>query len=346
MNDKDTTTVELRKGISLSRGIEPPPGKDGLDFWLSAAAKPWIEGTLKATGLTVSIERGTAKAALIVYLRRLVPGLTLASGYPYSTILGDVALFWEQFARLRRVLRQKGVSRMELALSPVEMQRCLTADSDRWIAAHYLDSLQATRQIMDLGAFSSLDQLQSCYPSKLRWAIRKANKSGARVAPAEPDCIARLQQLYKDTMREKGAPAYYGAQRLHILAGDLAPAGRGAIFAGFINGEPAGMAAAIDSEITRHLIQVAVPRAYRNYRLSDLLVSNAIQDAFQKGKRYFDFMSTARGDAGLVQFKEKWGAASENTVHAVVALKPFASRLIDSLRRASRVLAGLRRMRN
>jgi hypothetical protein len=276
----------------------------------------------------------------------LLPGLILASGYPYSTILGDVALFWEQFARIRRVLRRQGVSRMELALSPAEARRCLTPGADRWIAVRYLDSLQATRQIMDLGAFSSLDQLQSRYPAKLRWAIRKANKSGARVEPAGPECIASLQRLYEDTMHEKGAPAYYGVHRLRILASDLAPADRGAIFAGVVNGEPAGMAAVIDSEITRHLIQVAVPKAYRNYRLSDLLVSNAIQDAFQRGKRYFDFMSTARDDAGLVQFKEKWGAASEDTVHAVVALKPFASRLIDSLRRASRVLASLRRTRN
>jgi hypothetical protein len=57
-------------------------------------------------------------------------------------------------------------------------------------------------------------------------------------------------------------------------------------------------------------------------------------------------MSTPKDEAGLVQFKEKWGAESENTFHAVISLKPFHSLLIDRLRQASRFLARFRRIRD
>jgi hypothetical protein len=346
VNEKNSLKVEIRKGISFLESLAPEPGQDGLDFWLSAAAKPWIEGTLKATGFTVSMERGDASSFLVIYLRRLFPGLTLASGYPYSTILGDLELFWEKFESIRHTLQRLGVARLELALSQKEMRRCITPEARHWISSRYWVSLQASRQIMSLTAYPSLSELESHYPAQLRWAIRKANKSGAKITSAGEDAIEAVQRLYETTMREKGAPAYYDAERFRTIARELAPRGQGAIFLGTLDGKPAGMAAVIDSSATRHLIQVAVPRAYRNYRLSDLLVASAIQDAYQKGQRYFDFMSTAKNDAGLAQFKEKWGAESESIFHAVIGLKPFHSLLIDRLRLASRLLAGLRRVRD
>jgi lipid II:glycine glycyltransferase (peptidoglycan interpeptide bridge formation enzyme) len=75
-----------------------------------------------------------------------------------------------------------------------------------------------------------------------------------------------------------------------------------------------------------------------------LLIWRMIQDAARGGYRFLDFGRTYVGDAGLMQWKSRWGARREDFAY-VYPMRPGAGRLSREGTRANAVLGGiLRRM--
>ena len=140
----------------------------------------------------------------------------------------------------------------------------------------------------------------------LRWTVEKARKGGTVVKTDNSD--AGLQAFYKlnlMTKRKLGVPAhsiaFFRAMRGHMNSGFriyLAEV-EGKVVAGAINITFNGVVgyayAASDSEYLKH---------YPN----DAIVWHAIRDSSNEGCREFDFGKTASDNAGLAQFKRKWGA--------------------------------------
>jgi hypothetical protein len=334
--------VTLHEGIQIPVEHLPSPDSCGLDLWCSNAAGAWVGATLGAKAMTLRVEHAGRSSWLLLWRRPLLPGIVLASGYPYSTVIGDVALFWASFAEVRRCLQHAGMSRVEMALSGSHIVESLPPEADRHISRWYRESLRATRQIIGLESFKSVDALDRSYPANLRWSIRKSIHEGVRISEVGVAEANIAQQLYLQTMNEKGAPAYYGVQRFRLMVEQAGYPPVGRLYLAYVGSKAVGMAAVADAAIVRHLIQVAVPQLYRKYRVADLLVDTAIRDAYSSGKLYFDFMASSVDDIGLVQFKSKWGGVSEDIVYAVFPINRFRSRLIDFLRAGSTYVAAYR----
>ena len=301
----------------------------GIDFWQSPAALRWLGAFLGARPALITIRAGTRMAASCCLLRRLPFGFVLASAYPYAAVAGDVDLFWEHGEEIISALRGKRVVRLEMPftgeyagqLPPFE------TDSPRFRPAPRLD---AVRHVLDL-APSGRDPnwLAGQLAPNTRWAIRKAERMGGSVRLATPDDLPRVQSIYADVMRAKGAPVNYGPERFRGMLEELSEDGVARIYLGEIQGEPAGLAAVLDAGQSRHLLQLAVSPGMQATRLSELLVSAAIGEAIAGGRHYFDFMASSPHDTGLVAFKAKWATREEAIRYAVLRANPLVDFAVD-----------------
>lgn len=308
-------------------GVAPAPQASslGLDLWQSPAALEWMGAYLHARPWLLRIHDGGEDARLVLLLRQLKAGLTLASAYPYGWIDGDWGLFWRARSAIRRALRQRGVVRLEIALSGEGLQlAAAAADSIR-------PSLDAVRHVLDLDALD-VATTEKAFDPNIRWAARKALRNGVTMRAATMADVDVVQALYATTMQAKRAPVNYGRERWQGLLSELAPHGSGHIYLAHIGEQPIGMAAVADGASSRHLLQLAVTPEYQSTRTGELLVMTAIHDALESGKRYFDFMASRADDAGLIAFKAKWGTRAEPIRHVVLPVMPLVAPMIDAAR--------------
>lgn len=297
----------------------------GLDLWQSPAALQWMGTYLHARPWLLRIREGDAEARMVLLLRRLPSGLSLASAYPYGWIDGDADLFWRSRRVIRKALHRRGVVRLEIALSGEFLPLAESAaDSIR-------PSLDAVRHVLDLGSLDAA-AIETAFDPKIRWAMRKAARNGVILRSATLKDVDIAQALYSTTMQAKRAPVNYGSERWQGLLSRLAPHGGGHIYLAHIGEQPVGMAAVADGALSRHLLQLAVPPEHQSTRTGELLVMTAIRDALESGKRHFDFMASRADDAGLIAFKAKWGTYSEPIRHVVLPVIPLAAQMIDAAR--------------
>lgn len=308
------------------RGLIPalPASSLGLDLWQSPAALEWMGAYLRALPCLLRVRDRSDEAQVVLLRRRLPAGLSLGSAYPYGWISGNPELFWRARGAIRSALRRRGVVRLEMALSGEALHQlsALASDSIR-------SSLDAVRHVLDLDAMDAATMDQTFDPN-IRWAVRKATRSGVTIRFATIADVHVAQDLYARTMQAKRAPVNYGSERWHCLLAKLEPLGGGHIYLAHIGAQPVGMAAVADGTLSRHLLQLAVPPEHQSTRTGELLVMTAIRDALGSGKRHFDFMASRADDAGLIAFKAKWGTRAEPVRHVVLSTMPLVATMIDA----------------
>lgn len=293
-------------------------------------------GYLHAQPAVIHVTSDGKHASLLCLLRSLPGGLSLASAYPYGCIDGDPRLFWEAIPAITRALKRVRAVRLEIPFTGMyiaQLQENLSTRMPR-----VPRSLNAVRHVLDLdpGEGCTLEQR---FDPKIRWATRKAVRSGCVIRHATAADVSALQSLYARTMHAKNAPVNYGPERWAGLLAELEPISRGCIYLGEVEGRPCGMAAVVDGSMSRHLIQLAVPPEAHSLRLSELLVATAMQDARLRGQHYFDFMASSSNDTGLIAFKAKWGTTAEAIRHVVIPGMPVLHHAITFARWANRTRA-------
>jgi hypothetical protein len=316
-------------------GLAPTPSASslGLDLWQSPAALEWMGAYLHARPWLLRVRKGEDEATIVLLLRQLKAGLTLASAYPYGWIDGDRGLFARAYGEIRRALRRHRVARLEIALSGEGLHTAM-ADSIR-------PSLDAVRHVLALDALDAT-AIEKSFDPNIRWAARKAVRNGVSVRAASMADVDVVQALYAKTMQAKHAPVNYGRERWGGVLSQLEPLGGGHIYLAHVGPCPVGMAAVADAALSRHLLQLAVPPEHHSTRTGELLVMTAIRDALESGKRHFDFMASRADDAGLIAFKAKWGTRAEPIRHVVVPVMPLVAPLVDAGRWLNRRGARLR----
>lgn len=314
----------------------PTASSLGLDVWQSSAALDWMSAYLHARPYLLRICDDASEARVLLLLRRLSVGLTLASAYPYGWIDGDTSLFWRASGAIGPVLRRHGVVRLEIAMSGEGLDQLSATAADS-----VCPSLDAVRHVLCLGGMdpSTMDQ---AFDPNIRWAVRKAVRNGVTVRAATIADVDVVQEIYARTMQAKGAPVNYGPERWQGLLSKLEPRGNGHIYLAYIGEQPVGMAAVASGSLSRHLLQLAVPSEHQSTRTGELLVMTAIRDALEFGNQYFDFMASYADDAGLIAFKAKWGTRAEPIRHVVLTAMPLLAPMIDAARWINRTGARLR----
>ncbi len=326
----------LQCSLNFHPNLSSPPGSCGLDFWQSTPALEWMKKYLHAEPVQIQVSEGGKHASLLCMLRRLPCGLFLASAYPYGFIAGDTDLFWKAKKQIVQTLFKRRIVRLEIAFSGEFIKQLNNIPHHSGIL--FPPKLEALRHVLDLApAATNPDWLEKNFGSKIRWAMRKAERSGATVRPAHSNESGTIQQIYRQTMRAKGAPVNYGEERFKGIINDLSPLGLGEIYIGHINGEPAGFAAIVKGHQSWHLVQVAVPPENQSYRLSELLIGTAIREAASKKITYFDFMASQKSDKGLIAFKAKWKGIPEPINHAVIPTFPLLHHAVTIGRYLNRI---------
>jgi CelD/BcsL family acetyltransferase involved in cellulose biosynthesis len=149
---------------------------------------------------------------------------------------------------------------------------------------------------------------------RIKWAVNKAGRLHAKARWAETEKeLKAWYRLYLETMREHSVPprpyrffiaawrklAPHGEMRLllvertessrtRLLAGSMFLLFGSTVFYAFTGGS----------------------REHLWLRPNDLIQWHAIHDAAREGFHHFDFGEVGRGDAGLAEFKSKWGAVA------------------------------------
>lgn len=324
--------INTKLGVHVPKSMLPLPEDNGLDIWLSSDINKWICKTLNARVVTIHIKKHNKECVLVLALRKIIPGVCLASSYPYSTILGDVELFWEYFEEAKKTFRRLGISRIELALAGRQKQVVLTEQSKNYVSGSYFKSIDLVRHLVDLNKYESSEKYLSCLEGKLRWSIRKGIKNNISIVECSGENIHIAQQLYAETMRDINAPVNYPADRFRVIYDELKKKSNGNVYLAIQDEKPISMAAVIDSKKTRHLIQVATPKRFRSSRVSDYIVWHLIDEAIQIKKSNFDFMASAKEQNTLIDYKYKWKGEEQRITHAVIVINNISSKLIDLAR--------------
>lgn len=148
--------------------------------------------------------------------------------------------------------------------------------------------------------------------SKLRWALKKAAKSGVHARPAETEAELRAWYLlYLATMRRNIVPPrpyrFFAALwallkprgMMRLMLAEQQVAGRSRIMAGSI------------FLMFGRTVSYAFNGASvgdLSLRPNDLIQWEAINEACKDGFRFFDFGEVPEGNEDLARFKKKWGA--------------------------------------
>ncbi len=303
----------------------------GLDFWHSSIGRKWVGSFLNSKPFSFKVTNGADSASLHCLLRRLPGNYYLASAYPYASIQGNAALIWGNIPILQKALRERRIIKLEMPFAGEYADQSIKDHTK--IAEYRNSSLDAVRHVIDIShAKGDLKWLDNHFGRKIRWAVNKSKRSGCTVREATAEEVDIIQKLYVKTMRAKGAPVNYSAERFEGIITSLSPKGLGKVYVGCVDNKPAGFAAVVDGTISRHFIQLAVPPEAQSYRLSELLVSTVIQDAVVIGKSYFDFMASQKDDKGLISFKAKWGAKEEDINYVTIVAYPLLSQIVSLMR--------------
>ncbi len=316
----------------------PSPSSCGLDVWHTEPALTWIGDFLRAKSSWLEVSDAMGRAGLRFVVRHLPLGVLLGSAYPYGAIEGDVTCFLRNLEAIRSALLRQRIVRLEIPFTGeylTQFPEPIPPGADGTMGQR----LAAVRQVLDLSAFSSDQDLEKSFEPNLRWALRKSIRSGCKVRAATLNDVPIVQSLYETTMRAKGAPVNYGAERFSGIIESLTSRDLGCVYLGTVNDAPAGMAAVIGGANSQHLVQVAVPPQWHPTRLGELLIATTIRDALARHKRFFDFMASPIEDEGLIAFKRKWGGTTEPIHHLVIPAAPLIAQAIDGARWINRKLA-------
>jgi len=207
-----------------------------------------------------------------------------------------------------------------------------------------LNPCQTRRHTNSMVVETTIPDLHSWDPARLSSAIhrnlKKANRSGLRIEPAEKSDSSRIYALYHATIRRKGGNLRYTESYFQALI----DASRKQ------NDIQVHTARTPDRKIASMLVCAyhrgrafylhgATDAGCSSMRPADLLMFNAIDRAKAQGMTAFSFLPSPREQSGLIRFKEKWGGTSmENPAHDIYRLSPggWALNLVVRLRNISR----------
>lgn len=172
-------------------------------------------------------------------------------------------------------------------------------------------TLDLTATTVPETAITDLQAWDMAHLPKLKWGIKRANRSGLDIQETQSVSHAEyLYGLYKATIqRHAGSlrypPAYFSglvelSQKTGLVHCLLAL--QGDRIAGFI--------VTVQHGKTVYDLHSGFDPVFRTHRVLDKLIYEAIQQAQQGGAQCFNLMASPADQPSLVQFKEKWGATT------------------------------------
>jgi len=235
------------------------------------------------------------------------------SNIPYGGFVGDFQLIPKSLALFEKSVKKDGIQLIRIG-------RNLT---NKFSDLNEYQQQVAFTHVLSLEGMSK-EQLWNAYKKRVRRDIRKAEKSGIYVeeitSPAE---IEEIFALYKQTMRRNLAYTTWTKKSFYSINENLVNTGKAKMMFAKKEGNIVAGIILLFSDDTVYYFFSASSEEYFQYCPNDLLVHHAICLAIQKGKKYFDLMTSREDDTSLMNFKEKWGAEKYPFYFFEKSLSPF-----------------------
>lgn len=220
------------------------------------------------------------------------------SNVPYGGFVGDFKLIPPSLVLFEKSLRKDGIHLIRIGTNFINEFPDLDGYRQEMAFTHLLD-LRGVDE----------EQLWKGYKKRVRRDIRKAEKSGISIHEAtNPEEIDVLYDLYSETMRRNEAFNIWTKKMLHAIGRDLVQQGEAKILLAKLHDKVLAGVILLFSLDTTYYFFAASAQKYLSLCPNDLLVHHGICLTIQKGRRYYDLMTSQKEDVALMNFKEKWGA--------------------------------------
>jgi len=243
----------------------------------------------------------------------------LCGGLPYGFAVGPLARYEEFVGRLAEAARREGVHRIRLSrnfydppLDPPGYQR----------QEHVL-------HILHFGGRTEAEVWKD-FKSRVRRDVRLGQRRGVVLESADtPGARDELFRMYCDTMARNRTIVTWKRAMLDAAWDHLVRPGEGEMLIARFEGRPlAGMVTFYSGRRCFYFLG-ASSGTHRNLCPNDAVVWEAMRRALARGCEHFDFMTSSREDAPLMDFKAKWGATQHPFYFYEKDLAPLKCRLFD-----------------
>lgn len=187
--------------------------------------------------------------------------------------------------------------------------------------------VQASQHVIDLAGLSEEKLWNQVYRNRVRKAIRKALRENIKVVPIDrKEKAEQLFGLNQETLKRRKTFSSFNLRTVGDIYENFVTAGKARGWLATKEGLPIAGLLNVYSPEASHALIGGSRGDYLELPANDLLLHEAIKDAIQKGKRYFDFMC-ALPSPSIKSFKEKFGAREYPACFFELDLAPTRARL-------------------
>ena len=266
---------------------------------------------------------GRVTGGMMGFTHRVLWARFLLFNFPYGGVIGRVpqdgrlAVLLTEFVRKHRIARVRLVDNPNLDVVPPAG----------------FTVIPNTTHMLEING-RQYDEIWLDYRKKIRRDVRKAEKSGVTIEEAADDTgLVTFYSLYLESMSRNQALAKYSLKLVRAIHSLLVPNGTSALFLAYREGRAIAGILVVDSESISHYLLAGSRTEDLKYGANDLLISEAIRRAADKGLDYFDFLPSGPDDPALVRFKTKWGAVPFNVHTLDLVVRPLSTALFNQASR-------------
>jgi len=220
----------------------------------------------------------------------------LYCGLPYGGPVGDLARCAEFMDQLSEVARGEGIHEIRLSKNVYDPALVLP----RFTVQEYV------QQVLRLGGRTE-DEVWSALKKRVRRDVRLAQRRGVVVeSVAGREGRDELFRMYAQTMARNETFGVWNREMIEAIGDLLVGPGRGDILLARHEGRAlAGMVTFYSGKRCFYFLGASSGEK-RSLCPNDAVIWEAIRRALARGCEDFDFMTSSRDDAHLLEFKDKW----------------------------------------
>lgn len=232
------------------------------------------------------------------------------AGTPYGGFAGDYALIPEFLERLTPFLKKEKIDMLRITQNVDQAHPALPG----------FQTTAAYQHAIDLTG----GEASAGFHKNAQRNLKKAEREGLTLRTIQgADDIALYYEMYVLAMKRLRTVRPHTRRLYEEIYTRLILRKQGTIlFAAHETKTVAGILLLYDRDTVYFLGSAFHPEAHA-LRPNDFLMARAIEHARTEGFSRFDFMTTGASQAGLVQYKEKWGAVSAPFRVHEKSLSPF-----------------------
>jgi hypothetical protein len=268
---------------------------------------------------------GEIEGGILGFFQRILWAKFLFFSYPYGGAIGQIPTHDGLARLLTEFARKERISRVRVADSPLLPSTPSDGFSRIKQETHMLCINERT-----------YDEIWATFKSSIRRNVRKAIRNGVTMEETmgQPG-IDEFFSLYLESMRRNRAVPKYSRKLVAAILDRIVKTGKGALLLARREGQAIAGILVVDSEQASHYLMGGSRTDALKYRSNDLLFSEAIKRAVDKGFAFFDFLPSGIEDHSLVQFKTKWGAAPFPADTLDLVIRPLSMGLWNLAYRAA-----------